>query len=112
MSVPRLNRRLILESPYRVSDSAGGFTQDWVPIGVIWGDVRSRTGKQNASAGAPVSSVAYKIIVRAEPPGHSGRPLPEQRLRDGSRVFNLTAITEYDADGRYLACFADEEIVA
>ena len=38
------------------------------------------------------------------------RPRPDQRFRDGARVFRIVAVTERDRDGRYLLCFAREEV--
>lgn len=112
MSAPRLNRRLTLESPERLADNHGGFTESWTPIGVLWAEVTPRTGRETTSVGAPVSRVGYRIVVRGAPVGHPERPMVEQRFRDGARLFLLHSVTEVDAAGRYLVCFADEEIAA
>jgi len=69
------------------------------------------TGRETAASATPVSRVPYKIIVRGAPWGNPERPAPAQRFRDGSRVFNITAVTEHDPQGRYLICFAQEELV-
>ena len=37
--------------------------------------------------------------------------MPEQRLRHGNRLFQIEAVAERDPEGRYLTCFAYEEIV-
>ncbi len=111
MSVPVLSRALVLEEPMRVSDGAGGFSEGWTALGVLWAEVTARTGRETAMGGAPVSTVAYKIVVRGAPFGATDRPLPEQRFRDGARVFTIQAVAERDPEGRYLTCFADEELV-
>jgi len=36
MSGAAMNRRLVLEEASRVADGAGGFTEAWTPIGVVW----------------------------------------------------------------------------
>lgn len=110
MSVPRLNRRLTLESPARVSDGAGGFVESWTALGVLWAAVEARTGKERSTGGAALSSVSYRIILRGAPIGAAARPVPEQRFRDGQRLFRISAVTEHDPDGRYLICFAEEEV--
>ncbi len=110
MKMPRLNRRLTLENATRASDGAGGFLETWSSLGVVWASVIPRTGRDSETGGAPVSAVSYKIIVRGAPVGHVQRPVPEQRFRDGSRLFQIRAVTEYDPDGHYLTCFADEEV--
>jgi hypothetical protein len=40
------------------------------------------------------------------------RPRPEQRFREGSRVYLIRAVAELAHEGRYLVCFADEEAAA
>ncbi|WP_223421625.1 head-tail adaptor protein [Tateyamaria pelophila] len=111
MRLPRLNRRLTLESPARVPDDAGGFVESWTPLGVLWAEVAARTGRETVSSGAAVSLVPYAIVVRGAPVGHPERPRPEQRFRDGGRVFHIRSVAERDPDGRHLICMADEEMV-
>ena len=110
MKTPRLNRRLTLESPSRVSDSAGGFVESWVPLGVLWAELKARTGRETTVAGTAVSAVPYAVIVRGAPVGHPERPMAEQRFRDGNRLFHIRSVAERDPEGRYLVCMADEEI--
>lgn len=112
MNAPQLNRRLILETPHRVPDGAGGFSQTWVVLGEHWAEVKARTGRERDEAGVPVSAVSYKITVRAAPDQSSARPMPRQRFRDGSRIFRIQAVAERDAQARFLTCFSDEEVVA
>ncbi|MDG1168716.1 MAG: head-tail adaptor protein [Sulfitobacter sp.] len=111
MNLPRLNQALILEAPERVSDGAGGYTQGWIVVGSVWAEITARTGREAASGGVPVSRVSYKIVVRGAPFGTPERPQPEQRFRQGARVFTIHAVAERDPEGRYLTCFAQEEMV-
>lgn len=110
MKQPHLNRKLVLESPARVSDGAGGFDEGWVPQGVLWAQVDARSGREQAQPGVLLSSVGYRITVRATPVGSAQRPAPEDRFREGVRVFAITAVRE--AGPRYLICDATEEAAA
>ena len=110
MNVPRLNQALVLEAPERVSDGAGGFTEGWIALGTLWAEITARTGRETAHLGTPVSRVGYKIIVRGAPFGTPERPKPQQRFRHGTRVFTIEALAERDPEGRYLICFAQEEV--
>ena len=112
MSAPRLNRRMALEERGTVADGAGGFTESWTVLGLLWAEVRPRSGRDVAGEGAVVSATSYRILLRGAPVGHSTRPVPGQRLREGPRVFRIDAVTEADASGRYLVCFAEEELAA
>lgn len=111
MSRPRLNRRLVLEAPERVSDGAGGYREGWVELGTLWAEVSARTGRETAQGGAPVSRMSYNVIVRGAPYGSPDRPMPQQRFRDGARIYTIQAVAERDPEGRYLTCFVDEELV-
>jgi len=112
MSPPRLNRRLTLEAPQRVPDASGGFQIVWVPLGVIWGDCRAGSVRERQEGGATVSSVNYTITVRNADIASPQRPHPDQRFRDGARVFSIHAVSESDMDGFYLQCHATEEVLA
>ncbi len=112
MKAPHLNRRLVLEAPARVADGAGGFTESWNVLGTLWAEVSARSGAERFEAGASRSRVAYRITVRAAPHGSSMRPAPEQRFTEGGRVFVIRAVADHDPGGRFLTCFADEEVAA
>jgi head-tail adaptor len=113
MSRVALSRKLVLEEPQRISDGAGGYSEIWVALGILWADIRAGTGREREAAGtATVSSVPYRITVRASPPGAASRPRPDQRFRDGERIFRILAVTERDSQGRYIECFAREEVSA
>ena len=105
-----LNRRLTLEHAVRVADGAGGYTEAWVPLGELWAFVKAGSGRERFGAGVTVSSVPYRIVVRGAPVGSDARPKPDQRFREGARVFRIVGVAEYDSDGRYLTCFVTEEV--
>jgi len=104
-----LNRPLVLEDPVEVADGAGGLTLTWVPLGTIWGEVKPSTGREVNGEEVLTASVDFRITVRGAAVGSPRRPRPEQRLRDGARVFLVLAVTERDLSGGYLTCFAREE---
>ncbi|MEX0348010.1 MAG: phage head closure protein [Paracoccaceae bacterium] len=112
MSAPRLNRKLVLEAPARVADGAGGFSESWQALGTLWGEVKARSGTVRSQGGATVSRVSYRIVMRAAPQGSLMRPEPDQRLREGDRIYAIRAVADLGSDGRYLTCFADEEVSA
>ncbi len=107
-----LNRKLVLEDPVRVSDGAGGHSQVWTPIGTLWASIKAGAGREYRQQFVTVSKVTYRIVVRANPEGAPSRPKPDQRFRDGNRVFRILAVSEYDPQARYLTCHAREEVLA
>lgn len=108
MNTPQFNRKLVLEAPTRSSDGAGGFSEIWQALGIIWGEVLPRGAGREVEA----SELKLKITVRAAPQGAPSRPTAAMRFRDGDRVYNIDAVTEAEAAGRYLVCFVKEEVGA
>ncbi|WP_037227427.1 head-tail adaptor protein [Roseobacter sp. GAI101] len=111
MTVLQLNRRLVLEAPTRLVDGAGGYRETWVALGTVWADVQARGGREAAQASVPISRMGFAITVRAAPFGSPERPEPQQRFREGTRVFKIQTVSEQDQDARYLVCLAQEEVV-
>ena len=110
MKAPDLNRTLVLEGATRVNDGAGGYAEVWATLGTLWAAVAPGSGRDVPGEELVLSSVPYRITVRAAPYGAVSRPKPEQRFREGARIFTILAVTERDPDGRYLTCFAREEV--
>lgn len=105
-SKPKLNRRLTLEDPLRVSDGLGGFSTTWQPQGDLWAEVALRSGRETAG----LSQTQLTIRLRAAPQGSSLRPRADQRFREGERIYHIDAVHESDASRRYLTCRAHEEV--
>lgn len=110
MTAVSLNRRLALEAPTRVPDAAGGYAETWVELGVLWADIRARSGREAAGEAVSLSKTGYRILVRATQYDAPSRPQAGQRFRDGNRIFQIRSVAEYDAKVRYLTCFCEEEV--
>ncbi|NVK14449.1 MAG: head-tail adaptor protein [Rhodobacteraceae bacterium] len=106
---PNLTRKLVLEDPQRAPDGAGGYTETWVALGTLWVEVKSLSGRLNSDS---LSLQKYRITLRASPDGFASRPRPDQRFRDGDRLYRIDAVTENGPDARYLTCFAVAEVSA
>ena len=109
MTVPRLNRKLVLEAPSREPDGAGGYIPGWEQLGTLWATIKPRSGRETDSPAGALSLNAFRITVRGAPVGSPRRPTPDQRLRDGARIYMILAVAEADPSGRYLTCEAREE---
>lgn len=112
MNAPQLNHLLVLEEATRAPDGAGGFTSVWAEVCTHWAEITSGAGRITAGEEVFVSQVPYRITLRAAPVGSIARPRPDQRLRLDTRIFTILAVAERDAAGRYLVCFAREEVPA
>ena len=112
MTSVRLTRKLVLEAPQTEPDAAGGHSISWVELGVLWAEVTARTGRGSDYGGVATGRMAYRIVTRGAPPGVPSRPRAGQRFREGTRLFRIEAVAEKDPRGRYLTCFATEEVAA
>lgn len=111
-AAPQLTRALVLETPVTAPDGAGGFATDWQALGTHWAEIRAGTGRERLAALGPSGEVRLRILVRAAPHGSDRRPRPDQRFREGARLFRILAVAEADVQGRYLICTAQEELPA
>ncbi len=109
MKAVHLTRALILEREVRTPDGAGGFAEVWAEVGRLWAEVVAGSGGEAANEAVTTAGVSFRITVRAAADGAPSRPKPGQRFRDGPRRFRILAVTERDAAGHYLTCFAKEE---
>jgi len=112
MARPRLSRPLVLEAPDRAPDGAGGFTQVWTVRGTLWAEITPRSGGGSGDQPLRLSRTTYRLTVRAAPQGAPSRPEAGQRLRDGTRLFHVLAVTESEAGAGYLTLWSEEEVVA
>ncbi len=112
MSARKLNRALLLEAPEETGDGAGGRVKSWVVLGTMWAEVRPGAGNQAAGEEVMMARTTCRIVVRGAPVGSDERPKPGQRFREGTRLFSILAVFEADAEGRFLTCYAREEVAA
>ena len=111
MIYPRLTRHLTLEAEIKVPDQSGGYDSTWSVVGTLWAEIKAKSGREARGPNTPMSKVGYKITVRGAPVGAPSRPVAGQRLRGHGRTYVIEAVSEYDLDGRYLVCHAQEETV-
>ncbi|MRX50685.1 head-tail adaptor protein [Paracoccus sp. S-4012] len=100
---------LVLEAPLRIADGLGGQVTQWVARGQLWGAMDAGSGREARGEAGAASVVAWRITVRAAPPGDPRRPRPGERLRLGPRIFRIEAVAEDGPRGRWLVCHAKEE---
>lgn len=110
MKAPNLRRRMVLETPQRMPDGAGGFVEGWQPLGEVWAEVSGKPGREVSGGLAALSQSGQRIVLRAAPVGSTMRPRPDQRLREDTRIFTILAVSESDPAGRYLTCLTREEV--
>ncbi|MEM7243276.1 MAG: phage head closure protein [Pseudomonadota bacterium] len=104
-----LNRKLVLEEANQQPDGAGGFTQNWIPLGTLWAAIKPRSARLSTELDMPTSEVKMRIVVRAAPEGSTMRPKPGQRFIENTRIFAIEAVGEVAGTAKYLECWVREE---
>ncbi len=107
-----LNRPMVLEQAVPVPDEAGGQVLAWAGLGTLWVELRPGAGGERLGPIAPEGRMTLRAFCRAAPQGSPQRPRPDQRLREGARIFTILAVAEADAAGAYLVCLLREEVPA
>ena len=86
-----LRRRLTLETLERTSDGAGGGTDTWATVAVVWGAIHPRHGFERFDGGRVEGRVTHDIWIRP-----NAAIAPGQRLRLNTRTFNIRAVLRPD----------------
>lgn len=107
----RLTRNLTLEERESVPDGSGGFDVAWLSRGTLWGEISASSGREDFLSDEIRPRVRYRIIVRAAPFGTPSRPRPDQRFREGARIFDILTVAEHDVYGRYLEIVSEEGVL-
>jgi head-tail adaptor len=107
-----LNRAMVLEAAQVVPDGAGGHVRTWQPLGTLWCELRPGAGRERRGEIAPTGEMGLRAYMRAAPQGSPQRPRPDQRLREGGRVFAILSVSEADPQGAYLVAYLREEVPA
>ena len=111
MRLPRLTRPMVLETPVRTPDAAGGHATIWTVKGSLFAEVMPGTGRQVSDEIAALSRLTCRIVLRASAVGEASRPVPGDRLREGAITYRIEAVAAYDRGAHYLTCYATEESV-
>lgn len=108
MKTPRMTIRLTLEQQISAPDGAGGETEDWVVVADHHAALTVRGATEGESGARRFGAVTYKAIIRYVAHGAADRPRPDQRFRDGERIFNILGVADADDRRQWLTCWLEE----
>ena len=108
MTVPRLSSRLLLEELVASPDGAGGETEAWVAVATHHVALIAQGAAEGENGRRRYGATSYKATLRYAPHGDVNRPRPDQRLRDGARIFNILGVADADDRRQWLACWLEE----
>ena len=108
MRAPDLTRLLTLEARDDAPDGGGGVAARWVRLGAHWAEVRPGSAVEQVLGGVEASAVTHRVMLRWAPFGAPSRPKPNQRFREGARVFDILGVTEADTRNAWLIAWVRE----
>lgn len=103
-----LTRRLALEARADAPDGGGGLAENWEARGVIWAAIRPVSARERFTGARPAAIVTHRATIRYAEFGAPERPVPDQRFREGARVFAIRGVTEADDRRERLHCWLEE----
>ena len=103
-----LRQRLVVEAPNPSDDGHGGQTDPWqspLVVATVWGRVEPLRGVERQEAGRLEARHSHRIRIRHRDDVGTG-----QRIRLGSRLFNIRAVTDLDVRGQWLILHCEEGV--
>jgi len=107
MRAGELRHRLVIESPQRVNDGAGGAITTWLEVATIWANVQPVTAREQRSADQRTQKTSHRITVRYREDINS-----TMRFTGEGRIFDIEAIINDAERDHWLVCFCVEGITA
>lgn len=107
MDASRLTAALVLEDKVRTPDGGGGWSIGWTPLGTLWANVRTGTGREDVIGARPHARITHRVTVRWAAETSPRRPRADQRFLAGDRVFDILAVSEAK-DAGFLHCWCEE----
>ena len=107
MRAGELRSRLVVESPQRVSDGAGGAVTSWLELATIWANVAPTSAREQVSAEQRAEKTTHKITLR-----YRNDIDATMRFSGGGRIFDIEAIINEAERDQWLVCYCVEGITA
>lgn len=95
----KLRAELRLEKAVTHEDGAGGHTENWSEVAVLFGHVEPISASSFFGAGQDHETVTHNVIIRFRPDVRSG-----MRFKVNDRVLVIFTVRDLDERGRYLFC--------
>ncbi|MGB0853834.1 MAG: head-tail adaptor protein [Pikeienuella sp.] len=108
MTAPRLTTRVVLEERVASPDGAGGEGDHWTAVGVHFIALLARSAAEGQTGLREHGAVSYRATLRHAPHGSAARPRPDQRFREGERIFNILGVADADDRKQWLTCWLEE----
>jgi SPP1 family predicted phage head-tail adaptor len=108
MQAGRLRHRVTVQRATDAIDQYGDQTPTWTSLGTVWASVEPLNGREYFAAAQMQSEVSTRIVIRPI----SGVTLtPKDRVKFGSRYFDIQSVINRDERNRELQLLCVERFV-
>jgi SPP1 family predicted phage head-tail adaptor len=90
MNPGELRHRITLQKLENVQDSFGQPVEQWNDVATIWASVKPLVGREFFAAETVNSEVTHKVRIRFR-----AGITPDMRIKFGTRIFQITAVINY-----------------
>jgi SPP1 family predicted phage head-tail adaptor len=106
MQAGQLRHRIAIEAPQIVRNAYGEEVPTWVPVFTAWALREDLSGKEWHAAGVAAAAETVSRYTLRFQPGITTK----HRIREGARIFNITAVLDSDGKGRTLTIITREVV--
>ena len=99
-----LNQRAIIEAPVRVPDGAGGGTESWSTLAIVWAGLVPLTAADKFGPDALESRVKHKLTIRRLASIGAG-----MRAAIGSRLFAIRGVLDEGPRASLMTLLVEEQ---
>lgn len=103
--IGKLRHRVTIQSESTTADGGGGFTLAWTDVTTVWAAVEPLKGAERLRGQQLEAAVTHKITIR-----HRSDVTTKQRLKFGTRLFNVRAVINPDERDRWLELLCEEGV--
>lgn len=105
MRAGTLKHRIVIQSETKTPDGIGGSTLTWADKMEAWAAIWPLSAKESLDAMKLELVVTHKIRIR-----YRSGITAKNRIKFGSRIFNIVSLINLDERGRTLDMLATEDI--
>ena len=100
----QLNHMIEIQRRGQARDTVGQLKETWKNAGRVWASIRPVSGREYFSASGERAEITHSIILR-----HGVTVAPRDRIKLGTRTFNVVSVLNTGERNRYLKLMSVED---
>ena len=105
VSIGSMREQITIQTLGTTRDSGGGISSDYSDSQTIQASIKPLNGKEVYKQGKLQDNVTHEIMIR-----HNSSVTAKDRIKFGSRFFNIRSVMNVDERSRYMKILAEEGV--